>query len=200
MHGKRVKHRMAAMARRVGWHPSALRRRSDRIESAVVLGAILLALASVPLGMATYSVVYRHNLAVSATQTAAVHQADATLLDGLPSMPSMSGYNVNLPVQARWRLPNGQSRVGVIRAPEGTAAGSIIPIWTDARGEQIDAPLSTSQAWARGVLAFTLTIVGAIGLLCLACAIVRRYLDRGRFADWEAEWREIGPRWTHRAR
>jgi hypothetical protein len=36
-----------------------------------------------------------------------------------------------------------------------------------------------------------------LGLLLAAIFwIARRRLNKARFADWESEWRQIGPHWT----
>ena len=195
MNGIRFRHRVASLARRVGCGRNPLRRRSDRIESAVVLGAIVLALASVPLALEIGSLVYHDNLAVVAAQHAADRQIPATLLENAAIDASATGPTT-VPVTARWTRPDGRSAVGQIRAPEDTPVGSVVRIWTDPAGNPIDPPLTEGQAWGRGALAFVATVLGLGALLAGAACVVHSLLNRRRIADWEAEWRQIGPQWT----
>lgn len=195
MNSGRFRQRVASLARRVGWGRNPLRRRSDRIENAAVLGAIVLALASVPLALEIGSLVYHDNLAVVAAQHAADRQIPATLLQNAAVDTSATGPTT-VPVTARWTRPDGKSAVGQIRAPEATPAGSVVRIWTDASGNPIDPPLTEGQAWGRGALASVAAVLGLGVLLACAVGIVHSLLNRRRIADWDTEWRQIGPQWT----
>lgn len=185
--------RLAALARGLGWGRNPLRRRSDRIEAAVVVAAVLLALAALPAALAVGTRVHRHYLAVSATQAAAERHVTATLLEPAGTIP-MGSADSTVAVRARWFQPPGVRHVGTVRAAESTPAGTRVRIWTDPAGNLVNPPLSADQAWSRGVFAgFAATLV-AVGLLATLVAIVRLRLDRVRYAAWTDEWRRMG--WT----
>lgn len=195
MNSTRFGRHMASLARRVGWGRNPLRRRSDRIENVVVLGAIVLALASIPLSLEIGSLVYQGNLAVVAAQHAADRQIPATLLQSTAVDPAAIG-STTVPVTARWTRPDGGTTTGQIRVAEDTPSGAIVRIWVDPTGNPIDPPLTEGQAWGRGALAFTGAVVALAMLLSAAVSLVRALLNRRRIADWDTEWRHIGPQWT----
>jgi len=184
---------MTRTARRLGWGHNALRRPTDRIEIATLVAAIVLAMAAVPLALMAGSMVYHHNLNVSAEQTATRHQITATLLEGTPTMPAGGDAVNNALASARWIGPDGSRHTGVVSAPQDVKAGMRVSVWTNTHGDLVDPPLNTAQAWGRGALGFvaTMSVVGA--LLATGFGLVRRRLNRIRHAAWDAEWRQIDP-------
>lgn len=193
MHGKRFTQRLAMAARCLGWGRNALRRGTDRTENATLLAAIALALASVPLALSIGSTVYQHNLAISAEQTAAGHQVTAVLSQSTSSTVGMESVVNTMPAKARWTAPDGSRHTGTIEAPQQTATGATVHIWTDAHGAVVNVPLSPAQAWGRGALAVMLAMATSAVLLTVLVGVVRWRLDRVRIAGWEAEWRQIDP-------
>ena len=180
-------------ARRLGWGRNSLRRRSDRVEIAVVLVAICVAFAVVPLALVTGSVVYQQNLAVAAAQNAERFDVTAVLLEDTTSVPAWGGVVSSVPANARWVGQDGSRHSGVVSATQAAAAGTGVPIWTDAHGDLVSAPLTTEQAWGRGVLAAVAAMAVAVAFLVTVVALIRRRLNRVRYAAWEAEWRQIDP-------
>lgn len=188
--------RLAALVRSLGWRRNALRRRTDRIEAAAALAAIVLALAAVPAALAVGARVYHHYLAVSATQAAAERQVTATLLEPAGTLP-LGSPDSTVPVRARWFQPPGVRHTGTVSAAADSAAGSTVRIWTDpGSGAQLDPPLSLDQARSRGGFAILVAMFAAAGLLAAAVGVVRLRLNRIRYAAWAEEWRRIDPRWT----
>lgn len=190
-------HRLATVARRLGWGRNALRRPSDRIEIATVIAAIVLTVAAVPVALSIGSAVYEDNLAVSAAQTDSRHEVTATLLEGTSSTVTLQTVVSTVPAQARWVGPDGRQHTGIVAAPQQAAAGTAVRIWTDANGTVVSAPLSPSQAWGRGALAVVMAMAAVIALLAALVGLARWWLDRIRFAAWDAEWRQIDP-WRSR--
>ncbi|HEX5116899.1 MAG TPA: hypothetical protein VFW65_17035 [Pseudonocardiaceae bacterium] len=190
-------HRLTGLVRSLGWGRNALRRRTDRIEAAVVIGAIVLTLAAVPAALAIGTRVHRHYLSVSATQTAAERHVTATLLDPSDTLP-LGSPESTVPVRARWTQPPGVGHVGIVQAAESTSAGSHVRIWTNPAGTPMDPPLSVDQARNRGGFAILAAMLAVVSLLGSMIAIVRMRLNRIRYAAWSDEWQHVGPRWTQR--
>lgn len=190
-------HRLTGLARSLGWGRSSLRRRTDRIEAAVIAGAVVLVLAAVPAALAIGDGFYHHYRTVSASQTTAERQVTATLLEPAAVL-AMGSADSTVAVRARWVEPSGVRHVGVVRATQGARAGSTVRIWTDPAGRQADTPLSVRQPWNRGGFAALATMAIVAGLLGTVIGLIRMRLNRIRYAAWADEWREVGPRWTQR--
>lgn len=68
-------------------------------------------------------------------------------------------------------------------------------IWIDASGANVPAPTSAREAGLVGLIAGGMALAVGIGLLFGLFALVRRATLTANCARWEAEWREIAPRW-----
>lgn len=198
MNGGRLVARLTALARSV-WGRNPLRRHTDRIEGATVTAALVLALVSVPVATSVGVAVYHHELVVSAQQTAASRPTTAVLLQDTSITVDPGRMTIKVPVLAQWSSLSSVRHTGVVQASEGTLAGSPVPIWTNAAGAQVNPPLSADQAWARGGLTAMMVLLLTLALLAGAVAAVHWGLNRRRFADLDAEWRQVSPRWTQRA-
>jgi heme exporter protein D len=170
----------------------------DRLEHIVVLAALILAFAALPLAIGVGTTVNQHRQLLSVVETAESTQDTATLLVTVPLSMQLSGAASIVRAPARWRTPAGVTRVGNVLVTPGSVAGQPITIWLDRAGDQIDQPLTADQAWRQGVLAGLGTMAAVAALLALIVLIVRRRLDRVRLAGWAAEWRRVEPRWTQR--
>lgn len=175
---------------------NALRRGSDRAETAV-LGVLLAAfLAGAPFaahtaGSWTYAAATRE----AQVQQASLHQVPATLLQaGQPW--TIIGYGSE--AQARWRAPDGQERTGQVMVPGIAAAGSTVTIWTDQTGRLTGPPMLHGQVTGRMYLSEALAVAALAAVLITVGAAARWALDRRRLAAWDAEWLSAGPRWSPR--
>jgi hypothetical protein len=201
---------MSAMRFRTSWlarllrgrrlDQNPLRRGSDRAET-IVIGALLAAfLAAAPFAAhAAGSWAYATYGREAQAQRPVLRQVPATLLQAPPKVTANPGAGViTLAVDARWRAPDGQLRTGMLFAPAGATAGSIIPVWVNHAGQLADPPLGRGQLATRAQLAEEVTV----GVLAITLAVigwlVRRSLDRRRMAAWDADWLATGPRWTPR--
>ena len=97
---------------------------------------------------------------------------------------------------SRWAEANGVEETGQIQADAGLTAGTRVQIWLDRSGVVTSAPVSTTTAAVQAVIVATVCWVGLGCLLAGIFWIVRVRLNRARFANWESEWRQIGPQWT----
>ncbi|MCW0212139.1 MAG: hypothetical protein OJJ54_02180 [Pseudonocardia sp.] len=180
-------------------HQAGTRRRTDRVEEAAAtvlrLGTVVAVLV---IGLFALSV-YRGGSdravreAADRTQVVAVATADA------PVPPAVRGGGT-LPraVPAVWSTPDGRSRAGDVRVTDRPRAGEEIPLWVDAEGRPVAAPMTTGTAvWV--------ALADAAVLLLLLGYVVRRARAGVRAATfrinaraWEREWAEVEPRWSGR--
>ncbi|HEY1574825.1 MAG TPA: hypothetical protein VGG05_26075 [Pseudonocardiaceae bacterium] len=186
---------LAGHTRRVGWGRSTLRRATDRIEAATVLAALALAVAAVPLATHVGTATYHHDLAVSAEQTAASRPAVATLLRNAPVATGDQPI-LAVSVPATWTYPPGHRHTGTVTAPEGAVAGSRVAVRITPTGTAIVEPMTRYQAWNHGGMMTMATLVGILAGLATLVLLIHRRLDRARYAAWDAEWRQVAPRWA----
>jgi hypothetical protein len=142
-----------------------LRRGSDRVET-VVLGALLAAfLAAAPFA-AHAAGALGHDSAVrqAQAQRASLVQVTATLLR---SAPVLTGYGSasGFAVEARWRAPDGQVKIGELFVTADVAAGHSTRIWVDRTGRLTGPPLSGNQITGRAQLA------AGVAVGCLAAVL-----------------------------
>ncbi|MFJ9847502.1 hypothetical protein ACIRYZ_45210 [Kitasatospora sp. NPDC101155] len=98
---------------------------------------------------------------------------------------------------ARWTYPVGPG-TGSVPVPDGTLAGTAVPVGLNDAGYAVGAPMGTGEILSDAVLAGfgTVTVLGcgAAG----AFALRRRALERRAEAGWEFAWEQVGPRWSGR--
>ena len=172
-----------------------LRRRSDRVETAVLGVLLAIFLAAAPFAAhAAGSWAWATFAREAQAQQAKVHQVPATLLAAAPIWTSTTAPDV----VARWRAPDGQARTGEVFVPAGAAAGSTILVWINRAGQLADPPLGTSQLATRAQLA-AYGAAGSLAVVLIAAGwLARRSLDRRRLAAWDSDWLANGPRWSPR--
>ncbi|SPL97907.1 membrane protein SCJ126 [[Actinomadura] parvosata subsp. kistnae] len=190
-------HPLALRVRLLRPDGNPLRRRSDRVESVLVLAAVLLVLAcvwpAVLAGRAAYSDAAKEQHAGPGLRT----QVMATLTENAP--PSRVSYTevpaVPLQATARWTTPQGATVTGLVPVPALATSGTQVPVWVDASGMPVQPPADDVELVSRGV-ATALFVVFLAGVVALAAfAACRRLLDRRRYQEWEADWLRADERW-----
>jgi hypothetical protein len=189
----------ARCARWLGCDRNPLRRGADRAEVAVRLAVLVLLIAAIPMaGIVAGRWADHTALRQARVQAAADHQVRAVLLQDSPGTGIADPYSmveVNW-VRARWTAPNQSVQTGDVLAPAGVGTGTTVTAWVDASGDVTDPPPAHNAVVGDVVIAVTLTCLGLLFALMGAQSLVFRALDRRRLANWEAEWRTIGPLWT----
>ena len=179
-----------------------LRRRSDRIEAWSTFLTIMAMLLVAP--WTAWSVA-RHTFRedVQATEWQQQHrfQVTAVLLEDPVLPPDVTAGEGPPPsagsARATWTGPDGLTRIGTVDTGAGHRAGTTQLIWVDERGSATAAPARRSPL-ARAIV-FGLLVAGAVaGMLTAVHRIVVWRLDRRRLRDWEMQWLEVEPRWSHR--
>ena len=192
---------LARLARWLGFDRNPLRRGTDRVEAALRLVIILLAVVAVPAAaVAAGRWADHYGLRLAQTQRAANHQVTAVLLKDAPESGIPNPYsNVQTSwVPARYQ-PSGQpSRTGEVLALAGAHKGSTVRTWIDPSGAVTTPPMDHRVLVGDVWLAVMATCLMSWMLLLAAAVLVRRVLDRRRLRAWEAEWRASGPLWSGR--
>lgn len=188
----RAEKRQARLPDRVlrGLRPdrNPLRRTCDRVETYLLAGLFLASAAAAPFAaQAASRAAYAGALRAQQEQLATRHlvPAELTQVTAVSNAGDLSTY---VPVQATWTSVTGVRRAGQLVAQAGSKVGSTVPIWTDAAGNLVTAPLLASQVAGQGDMA-AIGVVSGLGALYLCeVAIVRRVVNRRRMAAWDADW------------
>jgi hypothetical protein len=194
-----MSHPVARLARWLGLDHNPLRRRTDRIETAVRLATTILFLVAVPIaGIAVGRQADHVALRLAHAQQAAEHQVTAVLLQQAQATGIPDPYtNVQMTdVLARWQAPGRPPRSGQVPVPAGARAGSTVTIWVGSSGALASPPPDHRDIAGIVTVAVVVTTVLTSVLLLETSTLARRALNRRRLNAWDAEWRATGPMWT----
>ena len=149
---RRTDRSLARLARRLGFDRNPLRRGTDRVEDALRLIMILLAVVAVPAAaIAAGRWADHYALHRAQAQRAVNHQVTAVLLVDAPKSGLPNPYtNVQTAwVSARWQPPGQPPRSGQVLAVAGARKGSTVRTWVDRSGAVTDPPLDRRRlrAW-----------------------------------------------------
>jgi hypothetical protein len=177
---------------------NGLRRRWDRIESAVLIGLAALFLVAGPAAAIAAGRAADRAVLGQARGEQAWRRVTATLIRrDADDLQSASGRSMLL-VRARWSAAAGAVRTGRVPVSPAQSKRGTAQVWVDAAGRLTGPP----GALADRALEVSLAAAsGALGLACvlfLAGAGARVLLDRRRMAGWETAWRAVGPQWSRR--
>jgi hypothetical protein len=174
-----------------------LRRTSDRVESYLLAGLLVAALAGAPFAVRAAShAAYAGALRAEQAQLAALHQVRAVITG--PAGNDNSGYTLSTEeaVRAAWTTPAGERRTADILVLAGTPKGTAVTIWTDAQGNLSNPPLQPSQVAGQSDVAALGAIIAVVALYLCATGIVRSVMYRRRMAAWAADWAVTAPTWN----
>ncbi|GAA4552734.1 Rv1733c family protein [Pseudonocardia xishanensis] len=167
-------------------------RHSDRVADLVAWALGILALgvlaSSVLVGVVVHGDLADH----AAQQNRERTPVTVVLTEDAPVVPSSSGTVV---VGVRWTGPDGVEHTGRTAVPASLRAGDPTTAWVGPEGRLTDAPLTATEvvvgalASAAGALVLGGFVVVVVGV------IAQRGVDRLRAAEWEREWRAVGPTW-----
>ncbi|WP_454561346.1 hypothetical protein [Mycobacterium haemophilum] len=140
-----------------------LLRGADRVEALIILFAIVVALATVPVAGTVGTAVYvaRHQLYAQEAQ--ARHLAA--------------------------RMPTRDNRTAAPDSNAQTKAAEASAVWVDNRGNQVDPPTPTSRAASDGIGAAAAVLLGVVAAATALVAVTHSRLSRMRDAQWEHELR-----------
>lgn len=173
-----------------------LRRRSDRIESAMVAGLLAFFVLAGPGAAIAAGSLADHTVLGQIRAQQGWHQVTATLAHPDARRLEMSASNWARPsARATWTAA-GRAHSGWI--PLGSPPGKAgkVTVWVDAAGRPTGPPSAYANLHlAVGLAAFSGALAVAF-ILFLAAVAARCLLNRWRMADWDRAWRAIGPQWS----
>jgi hypothetical protein len=183
--------------RRVRPDRNPLRRTTDRLETFLLAGSIVAAAVAAPFAVpAAAAASHAAALSAQTAERATRHEITAVLQDRAPDVGDGYSPDSQVLVRATWRAPDGTLHSGQVMAPEGTADGSPVPIWTDRAGHLTGPPLATSQIAGQADLAGVAAAGGLTVLVLCETLIIRRVFDRRRMTAWDADWAVTAPVWN----
>ncbi|MBB5916707.1 hypothetical protein BJY24_005619 [Nocardia transvalensis] len=175
------------------WAANPMMRLSDRVEGAVRILAIVVALAAIPVCGAIGTARYDPAVAEIAAANARKTEVTAVIVDDpvlVSSSHANGAYDEKFESTVRWsdNGTSGQATVGVGRKAH---PGDRMPLWLGPDGRPAGPPLPASAAVWRaaglgaGTLVETWAAVGAVVLL------ISWLLQRRHRRCWTREWRQI---------
>ncbi len=174
-----------------------LRRTLDRVESYLLAGLLVAAVAGAPFAaQAASHAAYDGALRAQQTQLASRHEVRAVLTQTAGSTASAYALSTSVPVRATWTSVTGVKRTGEILALAGSAKGTTLMIWTDKQGNLTSPPRQPTQVAGQGDMAALGAIVGVAVLYLCVMGIVRYVLNRRRMAAWAADWAITAQTWN----
>jgi hypothetical protein len=186
-------HRRIRFVRPTG---NALRRRSDRIESAIVAGLLALFVLGGPVAAIVAGSLVDHAMLGEVRAEQTWQRVTATLAHpGTPRLQAAASNWVVQSARASWTV-GGRTHTGYIPLASSPGKAKTVSVWVNPRGALTGPP----SAWADLHLAVGLAAAGAAlvlaAVLFLAGLATRLVLNRRRMADWDRAWRAIGPQWS----
>lgn len=175
-----------------------LRRRSERIEAAIV--AVLLAAFVAAVVVAAFLAVrvYRSEQAAAAGLRPTVAVVSPS---GEPT--EIQILNQSATVRATWRLGNGAARSGlltsgVVPGIYRQRPGASIRVWLDRAGVPQPPPQGVYGMIVGATMAGLAVVGAAFAVLGCGYLVCLRVLERHRLANWSSAWAVTGPQWTSR--
>ncbi|MFD8236650.1 hypothetical protein ACFV20_32845 [Streptomyces sp. NPDC059696] len=154
--------------------------------------AVGLPLAAVGAGMTAYGSTMR----TAHAQTAQRHEVTARVTSAVAD----DGGAARQPAEVRWTEQNGTVHTGTTPVRAGTPKGETLRIWVDRAGTITGPPVTATTAWSNGFFTGGMAALGMVVGVYAVRAGVGLVLDRRRFAQWDAEWDLVEPRWSARFR
>jgi hypothetical protein len=173
----------------------------DRLEGAVLVAAVTIALLGVPVAGAVGSELHASQQTRVETEQRTRQRAEAVLAENAPPPVRVDDRGTVLEttaVRATWLGPDGQERQGEVQAHHGAMAGATVPIWIDRHGGLTEPPLSAAGAAITAIGVALLVWGSATAAAVLLYLLTRFTHTRLRLRRWELEWRQVSPDWTAR--
>ncbi|MFI9809210.1 hypothetical protein ACIHEJ_33515 [Streptomyces sp. NPDC052301] len=178
------------------WRRNPVRRHSDVVEAWIVLAVWALALLG---GVLAGVVAAQVTDSASAARRAHVHPVSAVLADDAARTPPAGAGNDDGRVWAtvRWTGADGSVHTGLAKIFPGAPVGSRLTVWTDRTGRIVSPPPSGTEATLQAVLTGALVAPLAGATAWAGGRLIRARLLRRRLAEWDEEWKQVGPEWRN---
>jgi limonene-1,2-epoxide hydrolase len=180
--------------RRAGLDRNPMRRREDRIQSAVgpilVVAFLLLApWAAISVGR----LVYGSELRTEHIESAQRHTVTASVIDS----GKTAVHSTVRTLKVSWRDGKGTLRTADYQAT-AREVGTTTTIWVDRADRAVLPPRPHTQTVADTVMTGIGVTLAILAALASAYALLRRRLDRSRYRLWDADWEWADINWGQR--
>ncbi|MFF4833509.1 hypothetical protein [Streptomyces sp. NPDC001315] len=178
------------------WRRNPLRRHSDVVEAWIVLGTWILVLVGGAFAGLTAAQAVDSAFAARRAQ---VHAVSAVLTDDAArTPPAGTGYDDGrVWATVRWTDADGSVHQGRATVVPGAPAGTRLTVWTDPTGRVVAQPASTAEATLQAALTGILVASLTGATVWAGGWLVRTGLVRRRLAEWDEEWKRVGPGWEN---
>jgi hypothetical protein len=95
----------------------------------------------------------------------------------------------------RWTDPDGSVHTDRAKVVPGAPTGARVTVWANRADHVVPAPVTGTSADLQAALTGVLVGPSAGAAVWSAGWLVRTRLIRRRMAEWDEEWKQIGPRW-----
>ncbi len=163
---------------------SPLVRRSDRIEAVVLVWAVILTVVAMPVAGAIGTFLHDERTRIYAEEAQTRHHVIATATeDGTIVVHAKS---IAFSAEATWD-DSGKVHTGTVIWLSRVKTADRQSIWVDAQGEHVGQPSSPSQADNEALGVAVAVWLGIAGASAALVYLIRRWLDRWRYAEWDRE-------------
>ncbi|WP_442972857.1 Rv1733c family protein [Rhodococcus sp. IEGM 1354] len=179
--------------RRSPWFSNPLMRLPDRIERTAFVVGVAVLLLLIPVAATIGSVTYSDLSSRSQQQRAEYVRVDARVIDTVQSTGTGSDSTTLATgiATVQWNAPDGSIRSESTEVPSDVQIGETTPIWCDANGTLVHAPVSAVGAVING--ASTAMFVWVLGAVLVGFSIYLTTVagDRVRMRHWDSDWKDF---------
>jgi hypothetical protein len=177
--------RLDRARRQAGLDRNPMRRRQDRIQSAIAMLLVAFFLIAAPLAAVSIgSRVYETGLHIEKAQAAERRQVVGMVTNSSSTKTA----------QVTWRDTDGTSHTALysnsVMFRDGTTR-----IWIDRSGHIAPEPRRHSQTVADAAIAALGVTLALTVSLTIVYYLTRRHLDRSRYHRWDVDWERASARW-----
>lgn len=175
------------------WSSNPLMRLPDRIERTALVVGVTVLLLLIPIAATIGSVTYSDLSSRSQQQRAEYVRVDARVIDTVQSAPTGSDRTTLTTgiATVQWSASDGSVRSASTEVSSDVQIGETTPIWCDANGTLVHAPLSAVGAVING--ASTAMFVWVLGAVFVGFSIYLTTVagDRSRMRHWDTDWEDF---------
>ncbi|MFJ8114286.1 hypothetical protein [Streptomyces sp. NPDC096132] len=178
------------------WRHNALRRPGDVVEARIVLATWTLALLAGAFAARAAATAADADMAA---RRAAVHPVVAVLAEDASRIPpTTTGFDDDkVWATVRWTTADGRAHTARTKVDPDATTGTRVTAWADRTGALVPDPPTATQRVVQVVGTGVLAASGTGGTVLAGGWLIRRRLLSRRLAEWDAEWRHVGPQWRN---
>lgn len=174
-----------------------LRRHSDVVEAGIVFATWSLALLGGAFAGHAAAIAFDQDLAA---QRAEVHPVAAVAAEDASVLPPITtGFDDGkVWAKVHWTTADGVIHTARTEVEPDARVGTRVTAWADSTGDRlVSEPPSPTQVRLEAAGTGVLVASFAGSVVLTGGWLVRRRLLRLRLAEWDAEWKRVGPQWRN---